>query len=208
MAASWVFLPCLALALLASAATAHNNLLHYSPSDLASEASLISLFDSWNAKHNKNYASSDPLQNAEKRKRFHIFRRNLMFIDSHNSKQSSASFRLSLNRFADLTHEEFLRSRRFGLKISVPRVGSGNQKNQMVSRGTTSYGDLPESIDWRALGAVTAPKDQGMCGKTVLNSLEMICFLQGKWDLTIYACMCVFDYVCVWSCIVFHAQSS
>ena len=48
----------------------------------------------------------------------------------------------------------------------------------------------------------------GMCGKTVLNSLELICFLQGKLDLTIFACLCVFDYVCVWSCIVFHAQSN
>jgi hypothetical protein len=151
---------CCSLLLLASA----HNLLTFSSLDLRSEARLLSLFDAWNARHGKLYGA-DPHQKAEKHRRFHIFKKNLMRIDEHNRGQGSgspSSFRLGLTRFADLTNEEFVASRRLGLKLSLPRTAPGAS---WLGSAASSNEDLPDSIDWRELGAVTAPKDQGMCGK-------------------------------------------
>ena len=166
MASSWVFLFTLALGLsFALLLTSAHSLLTYSASDLHSETGLVSLFDAWNARHGKHYGS-EPQQKAEKHRRFHIFKKNLMYIDAHNRDvKASSSFRLGLTRFADLTHEEFISSKRLGLKLSVPR----STKTSRLAASVKPNEALPESIDWRALGAVTLPKDQGMCGKNKKN---------------------------------------
>ncbi|ONI16749.1 hypothetical protein PRUPE_3G119400 [Prunus persica] len=64
---------------------------------------------------------------------------------------------LSVNRFADLTNEEFKATRnRF--------------KRHECSTKTTSFkyenvtAKVPATVDWRKQGAVTPMKDQGQCG--------------------------------------------
>eukprot|EP00250_Pteridium_aquilinum_P002349 c12547_g1_i1 orf=297-1412(-) len=155
----WVLLGLFALALSFSCAS---DLLSYSPADLHSETKIVSLFDAWNAKHGKHY---QPTQKAEKHRRFHIFRENLMRIDAHNSKAEGSSFKLGLNRFADLTHEEFKESRLLGLKLPARKIGSIRRPSHVHHKNPAiDTQKLSESVDWRSLGAVTEVKDQGMCG--------------------------------------------
>ncbi|KAL8554593.1 hypothetical protein ACS0TY_002687 [Phlomoides rotata] len=119
-----------------------------------SEDDARALYESWLAKHAKEYNAID-----EKEKRFEIFKDNLKFIDEHNSVDRP--YNLGLNRFADLTNEEY-RSMFLGGKL--------DRKARLMNRRTSNRyavkaGDkLPESVDWREKGAVAPVKDQGQCG--------------------------------------------
>lgn len=119
---------------------------------------VLTMYEEWLVKHGKNYNAL-----GEKEKRFEIFKDNLGFIDEHNSQ--NLSFRLGLNRFADLTNEEY-RTRFLGTRIDPNRrMKKVNSKSQ-TNRYATRVGDkLPESVDWRKEGAVVKVKDQGSCGK-------------------------------------------
>lgn len=159
--AFWVLLSVFALCVSFSCAHDASHVLSYSPQDLHSEVKLLSLFDAWNAKHGKHYTAS---QKLEKHRRFHIFRDNLLRIDAHNSEAGS-SFKLGLNRFADLTHEEYKESRRLGLKLPARKLGSIRNPSATHRKASAiDVKELSESIDWRTLGVVTGVKDQGMCG--------------------------------------------
>lgn len=155
------FLLALAIATFAFASLASSldpNPLSYSPHDLLSPTRILNLFDAWNAKHGKQYG---PEHRAEKHRRFGIFRHNLMYIDRHNSA-GEKSFRLGLTRFADMTNEEFRESQRLGFNSGAAKIRSvaRNARQTMVAKSS----HLPEAVDWRAQGAVTPAKDQGMCG--------------------------------------------
>ncbi|XP_073041423.1 cysteine proteinase mucunain-like [Primulina eburnea] len=114
----------------------------------------MSLYESWLVKHGKAYNAI-----GEKERRFEIFKDNLRFIQEHNSEDRP--YKLGLNRFADLTNEEY-RSKFVG--------GRMDRKTRMRNRKASDRyvfkeGDgLPESVDWREKGAVAPVKDQGQCG--------------------------------------------
>ncbi|GAB4838718.1 Probable cysteine protease rd21b [Ancistrocladus abbreviatus] len=118
-----------------------------------SDAEVMRIYETWLVKHAKNYNAL-----GEKEKRFQIFKDNLKFIDEHNAE--NRSYKLGLNKFADLTNDEF-RSMYLGAKRHVNRKLSKPKSDRYALRA----GDqLPESVDWRAKGAVVAVKDQGQCG--------------------------------------------
>ncbi|KAI5079772.1 hypothetical protein GOP47_0005251 [Adiantum capillus-veneris] len=170
------------LALSAYAASPSTQHLTYTPHHLLSESKLWSLFEAWNTKHGKHYGSSHA---HEKQHRFQIFRDNLMLLDAHNHNDNP-SFMLGLNRFADLTHEEFMQSRRLGLKHAYPKMGFIRRLSPAARRHSKAgrqpdNGDMtqvPDSVDWRALGAVTEVKDQGMCGEKSIFALKHLALLQ------------------------------
>lgn len=114
---------------------------------------VMSIYKSWMAKHGKT-------QNGLGGSRFEIFKDNLRFIDEHNSQ--NRSYKLGLNRFADLTNQEY-RAMYLGTRTDATRR---LMKSRVASqRYTFKAGDqLPESVDWRRLGAVNPIKDQGRCG--------------------------------------------
>lgn len=122
----------------------------------------MALYESWLAKHGKAYNAI-----GEKEKRFEIFKDNLKFIDEHNS--ADRQYKLGLNRFADLTNEEY-RSMFVGGRI--------DRKTRLMSRRASDrYAfkageELPESVDWRKKGAVAPVKDQGQCGMAFLFTLN------------------------------------
>jgi C1A family cysteine protease len=114
---------------------------------------VMSLFESWLVHHGKNYNAL-----GEKEKRFQIFKDNLRFIDQENSEERS--YKLGLNKFADLTNEEY-RSKHLGAKTDPRRRFSKPKSSRYAFRAGDS---LPESVDWRKEGAVADVKDQGSCG--------------------------------------------
>ncbi|MCL7032757.1 hypothetical protein MKW94_000129 [Papaver nudicaule] len=123
-------------------------------SSTRTEKELNDLYESWLVKHGKAYNAL-----GEKERRFEIFKDNLKFIDEHNS-QIGLSYKLGLNKFADLTNEEY-RKMYLGTKIDSKRsLYSPKSDRYAVREGD----DLPDSIDWRTKGAVAPVKDQGSCG--------------------------------------------
>ncbi|KAH7671969.1 Actinidain protein [Dioscorea alata] len=115
-----------------------------------SESEIRGLYERWLAEHGKSSNSLDD-------QRYEIFKDNLRFIDEHNA--GNHSFVLGLNRFADLTNDEY-RSTYLGLRRS-----RSNRIPKVSDRYRFNAGDeLPDSIDWRELGAVAPVKDQGSCG--------------------------------------------
>ncbi|KAG9152113.1 hypothetical protein Leryth_017671 [Lithospermum erythrorhizon] len=125
---------------------------HMKPSnEQRSDDRIRHLYESWLAKHAKLYGAF-----GEKDKRFQIFKDNLMFIDEHNSQDKN--YKLGLNRFADLTNEEY-RNMYVGGRMNRKKVGTKNQRY-----GFQAGDELPEAVDWRQKGAVAPVKDQGQCG--------------------------------------------
>ena len=133
----------------------YNNQHH--PHELRTEAEVLGLYEGWLIKHGKAYNGL-----GERERRFEIFKDNLRFIDEHNAAMDR-TYKLGLNRFADLTNEEY-RAVYLGTRTDAKRRFA--KKSSTVSdRYAFRVGDeLPESVDWRVEGAVTPIKDQGYCG--------------------------------------------
>eukprot|EP01120_Amphizonella_sp_Union-15-10_P006748 TRINITY_DN220_c0_g1_i2.p1 TRINITY_DN220_c0_g1~~TRINITY_DN220_c0_g1_i2.p1 ORF type:complete len:338 (-),score=64.17 TRINITY_DN220_c0_g1_i2:103-1065(-) len=110
-----------------------------------SEQDYQNQFLQYTSKYNKVYAHD------EFRFRYNVFKRNYDFVVSHDS---SVGFTVELNKFADLTAQEFSRVYK-GLKMP-----STLPKSIYKSSNIT----LPESLDWRTKGVVTGVKNQGQCG--------------------------------------------
>lgn len=120
-------------------------------SRLLQDESMNEQHEKWMVQYGRTYKD-----NAEKERRFKIFKENVELIDSHN-KAENKPYKLGINEFADLTNEEF-RDSRNGYK----RVSHSGTKSSFRYENITA---VPTSMDWRQKGAVTAIKDQGQCGK-------------------------------------------
>ncbi|CAG2118315.1 unnamed protein product [Medioppia subpectinata] len=108
----------------------------------------------------------------EQSKRRQIFEKNYRFIVDHNRDADNGlhTYRLAVNQFADITHEEYLQ--RFALH-SRPTFGK-----RMESKGKTVINsianELPISVDWRDKHVVTRVKDQlDVCNKSYLSQLAL-----------------------------------
>lgn len=100
--------------------------------------------------------------------RYQIFQKNYKRILDHNAIEDSG-FELEVNKFADLSDEEFI-SKYTGLIISPKRQEHANniiiqeeaiKEPEVVGRQLKS---LPNNKNWFLDGYVTQPYDQGMCG--------------------------------------------
>lgn len=68
------------------------------------------------------------------------------------------SYELGVNRFADLTEEEFLALYTFPLNSTI-------EYDEFLDELEEDQGTLPASVDWSKKGAVTEVKSQGYtCG--------------------------------------------
>ncbi|CAF1037308.1 unnamed protein product [Rotaria sordida] len=105
--------------------------------------------------HKKQYNSVE-----EESVRRNIWEANVAKIRQHNLEADIGihSYTLGMNRFGDLTHEEF-KQKMNGLKIT--------NKTNNFDRHTflaPSNVAIPDAVDWREEGYVTEVKDQGQCG--------------------------------------------
>ncbi|KAG8066470.1 hypothetical protein GUJ93_ZPchr0004g39587 [Zizania palustris] len=120
-----------------------------------SEEETRRLYAQWATEHGKNYNAV-----GEEERRYQVFKDNLRYVDQHNAAADAGvhSFRLGLNRFADLTNDEY-RATYLGTRNNPLR------ERKVSNRYLAADGEaLPESVDWRKKGAVAAIKDQGGCG--------------------------------------------
>ncbi|XWS30003.1 hypothetical protein CRYUN_Cryun24cG0080600 [Craigia yunnanensis] len=116
------------------------------------EVSLSERQEQWMVEHGRVYKND-----AEKEMRFKIFKSNVEFIESFNAAGNRA-YKLSINKFADQTNEEF-RAYRNGYRRPQRKI-SGEETSFSYENVTA----LPVGIDWRKKGAVTPIKDQAQCG--------------------------------------------
>ncbi|CAI0444842.1 unnamed protein product [Linum tenue] len=112
--------------------------------------------EDWMVKHSRSYKDE-----AEKERRLLIFNDNARLVEAFNNNNNgkNAGFKLGLNKFADLTNEEF-RSTYLGYK----RRHSSSLKQSTAA--TFRYADVsavPATMDWRKSGVVTPVKDQAKC---------------------------------------------
>lgn len=95
-----------------------------------------------------------------------IFMDNAHKVAKHNKlyAQGVVSYKLGLNKYADMLHHEFVHT----LNGFNKSVGNSVLKSGYEDDGVTfiepANVQLPDSVDWREKGAVTPIKDQGHCG--------------------------------------------
>jgi C1A family cysteine protease len=107
-------------------------------------------FEEWHKKYGKNYSNA-----LEHRYRLSVFASNYAEIEYRNSL--NRTFTLGLNRFADLTNDEF-RSKH--LSSTMKREYS-NDNTEYIKLNVDV---IPSEVDWTQKGAVTPVKNQGQCG--------------------------------------------
>ncbi|XP_066259131.1 cathepsin L-like proteinase [Euwallacea similis] len=110
-------------------------------------------FDNFKLKFGKAYATA-----SDHQQRYEIFKSNLQEIQEHNDKydQGLVSWFKAVNQFCDLTTEEFKT-----LYLTRNMLEDDHSEHHKVHELIT---EIPDKIDWRTEGYVTAVKDQGMCG--------------------------------------------
>nr|CAH7747554.1 unnamed protein product [Callosobruchus chinensis] len=115
-------------------------------------------------KYGKAYTSS-----LEDRKRFNIFHENLRKILDHNKRfdKGEVTYAMKITKFADMTQDEFKDFLKNSYGVGTSPIGnfeSPDTDNNRAESSNPVLENVPEAIDWRCKGAVTAVKDQGMCG--------------------------------------------
>ncbi|CAL5014244.1 unnamed protein product [Urochloa decumbens] len=118
------------------------------------EAQARAAYELWLARHGK----ARNALGGDHEHRFRAFWDNLRFVDAHNARAGAKGFRLGLNRFADLTNDEF--------RAAYLGAGTGGRGHNATSERYRHDGveALPEFVDWRQKGAVAPIKNQGQCG--------------------------------------------
>jgi len=97
-----------------------------------------------------------------------IFMDNKNKIAKHNQNYANGkvTFKLGINKYADLLHHEFLNLNGFnksaGLRLS--KAGTLSKIDEPITFIDAANVKVPLSVDWRQKGAVTDIKDQGQCG--------------------------------------------
>lgn len=119
-------------------------------------------FNKYMIKYNKKYKDN------ELHYKFIVFSNNLYKINNHEF-----NFNLDINEFADLTENEFKRfipnhflENNNNIK-HLRKVVSDRKLNRSICKEFTplkNSSTLLNEIDWRQLGAVGVPNDQGQCG--------------------------------------------
>jgi len=142
------------------------------------------LFAQFMKQYNKTYLSE-----IERVDRFVVFQKNLEVIKKQNDNSKSAKF--AVNKFADLTQEEF---RSLYLQTPYPATGLARSCSQYGLRppffSERELSSVPDSWDWRTTGGkdnkgiVTPVKDQGQCGScwtfSTTGNIEGLWALKGN----------------------------
>jgi len=118
-------------------------------------------------KYERNYLSTPEHDNRK-----NVFISNLKLIQKHNAEHALGlhTFALGVNKFADLTSEEF---------VSTYNGYQAEAFEGLPKANIESIGEEPESVDWRDEGYVTPVKDQGQCGSCW--AFSAVATMEGAW---------------------------
>jgi C1A family cysteine protease len=128
--------------------------------------------------------SKTEMQNMDEfNHKYDIFKDNYKRIIEHNSIPDSG-FSLEINKFADLTDDEFI-SKYTGAVI--PKEKTEKMKNWTVpTSNERRLKELPDHKSWYDEGAVTRPLNQGGCGGcwafSTASSVESLAYISGTND--------------------------
>ncbi|XP_060195709.1 senescence-specific cysteine protease SAG39-like [Lycium barbarum] len=120
------------------------------------EANMRARHEQWIARHDKVYKDL-----LEKEMRFKIFKENVERIETFNADEDKG-YKLGVNKFTDLTNEEFRVLHTGYKRSSHPKVVSSSKPRTHFRYANVT--DIPPTLDWRKKGAVTPIKDQKNCG--------------------------------------------
>ncbi len=112
---------------------------------------LAPAFARWIRAEGKTYSTEEFID------RWNTWRSNMQFISQHNAKKNK-TFTVAMNKFGDLTGEEFAR-----LYKGYRHEAKVLPKKEKIHHGSAAL-YLPDAFDWRQKGAVTHVKNQGQCG--------------------------------------------
>jgi cathepsin L len=107
-------------------------------------------FQSWAKLHGRKYNHEN-----EYNYRLGVYKKNLEFVENHN--RLHLGFSVAMNKFGDLTNEEF-RALYLMPKFNASQVRRTGELHVAF--------DIPkdDQVDWRTKGVVTGVKNQGQCG--------------------------------------------
>ena len=113
-------------------------------------------FGSWTQDLKREYGSI-----FEYLYRLSIFHANRLKIDAHNA--GNHSFTMGINKFADLTSDEFMA--RYTTKFPVPTPSMQSEIGTSASKESQSQDvKLDNEVNWVEKGMVNPIRDQGLCG--------------------------------------------
>jgi len=137
--------------------------------DVAPLAHSMSLFETWTTSHSKIYATEE-----EMRKRLKTWMSNHARIESHNNQSPKPSYTLGHNEYSDMTEDEFAQHFRLGKYSGMAEAAKQNAQKSASFNAEVKTSlqlnenhlplELPDSVNWIALGGVTPVKNQGACG--------------------------------------------
>jgi len=117
----------------------------------ATEMEVENSYLAYVAEHGKSYGTEE-----EYKFRLNLYSQRVAFVREHNANVQGNDATVGINHMADWSAAEYKKL-----------LGYRSRPNASLSSNETFTGDVstaPDSIDWRAKGAVTAPKNQGQCG--------------------------------------------
>jgi len=142
---------------------------------LAIDVTLNQQWNLWKQTNNKQYS------NAEEQVRRVTWESNLKIVQEHNLEADLGvhTFWLGMNAYADLTINEFVK-----VMNGYNATMRGQRTQDRHSFIFNPSLQLPDTVDWRKEGYVTAIKDQGQCGScwafSATGSLEGQTFAKTK----------------------------
>uniref|UniRef100_A0A0E0FPI4 Uncharacterized protein n=1 Tax=Oryza nivara TaxID=4536 RepID=A0A0E0FPI4_ORYNI len=113
--------------------------------------SMAARHERWMARFGRAYADA-----AEKARRMEVFAANAERVDAANRAGGDRTYTLGLNQFSDLTDDEFARAHLgYSWAPPPPSHRHGHRAENGTAAAAADDTDVPDSVDWRARGAVT-----------------------------------------------------